>query len=225
MGPVYRAKCTSASFILMYDSMYSNDDRGNLIPRAALEIPTTANGGISADGKTYTIKLKPGQKHSDGSPVMATDYVYAIKRYVDPTLASNYASFMSDLVGYKELNADGNDKKSAAELKPLLDKLDVAAKDANTLVFTLATRARRSRRCSPSGVSSRSRRASAKRAARTGGRTRRTASRTARGCLTPSTLVRRAHLALRRPDRAARRPHQRAARRDGRVLRWLGWTR
>ncbi len=122
---------------LMYDALYSYDNKGNLIPRAAMEIPTTANGGISSDGKTYTIKLKPGQKYSDGSPVSTKDYVYAIKRYVDPTLASNYASFMSDLVGYKELTATGNEKKSAAELKPLFDALGVAAKDDNTLTFTL----------------------------------------------------------------------------------------
>lgn len=124
---------------LMYDALYSYDNKGALIPRAALEIPTTANGGISADGKTYTIKLKPGQKYSDGSPVIAKDYVYATKRFVDPSLASNYASFMSDLVGYKELTATGNEKKTTAELQPLLDKLGVAAKDDTTIVYTLAS--------------------------------------------------------------------------------------
>ncbi len=123
---------------LMYDSLYSYDDKGNLVPRAAVEVPTVQNGGISQDGKTYTIKIRPGQKYSDGSPVTAKEYVYAAKRFMDPALASNYASFMDSVVGFEDLNAKGNDKKSATELKPLFDKLGVAAKDDSTLVFTLA---------------------------------------------------------------------------------------
>lgn len=123
---------------LMYDSLYSYDDKGNLVPRAAVEVPTVQNGGISQDGKTYTIKIRPGQKYSDGSPVTTKEYVYAAKRFMDPALASNYASFMDSIVGFEDLNAKGNDKKSATELKPLFDKLGVAAKDDTTLVFTLA---------------------------------------------------------------------------------------
>lgn len=139
LDPAVAQYADSISFIhLMYDALYSYDAKGNLIPRAATDVPTTANGGISSDGKTYTIKIRPGQKYSDGSPVITKDYVYAIKRFVDPTLASNYSSFMSDLVGYKELNADGNDKKSKTDLQPLFDKLGVTAKDDATLIFTLA---------------------------------------------------------------------------------------
>ncbi len=124
---------------LLYDDLLTFDDKGNLVPRAAMEVPTQQNGGISSDGKTYTVKLRPGQKFSDGSPITAKDYVYAIKRFISPATASNYASFLSDLAGYKDLYAPENAKKSAQELQPLLDKLGVAAKDDNTLVFTLAS--------------------------------------------------------------------------------------
>jgi oligopeptide transport system substrate-binding protein len=123
---------------LMYDSLFSFDDKGALVPRAAAVVPTQQNGGISADGKTYTIKLRLGQKFSDGSPVTANDYVYAAKRFVDPTLASPYSSFASSIAGYAELNASGNEKKSKQELQPLFDKLGIAAKDDTTLQFTLA---------------------------------------------------------------------------------------
>ncbi len=122
---------------MMYDTLFSYDDQGKLIPRAALAIPTPQNGGVSSDGKTYTVKIKPGQKFSDGSPVTAKDYLYAAKRFVDPTLASPYSSFISNLVGYDALNAKGNDTKSAADLKPLFDALGIAAKDDTTLEFKL----------------------------------------------------------------------------------------
>lgn len=138
LDPAIGQYADDISFIhLMYDSLYSFDDKGQLIPRAAVEVPTVQNGGISSDGKTYTIKLRPGQKYSDGSPVLAKDYVYAVKRFVNPTLASNYSSFMDSLAGWAELNAKGNEKKTAAELQPLVDKLGIAAKDDTTLVFTL----------------------------------------------------------------------------------------
>ena len=49
-------------------------------PLLAAEVPTTANGGISADGATYTIKLKPGAKFHDGTPVDASAVVFSFNR-------------------------------------------------------------------------------------------------------------------------------------------------
>lgn len=42
----------------------------------AKEIPTAANGGISADGKVITYKLRQDVKWSDGTPLTAEDYVF-----------------------------------------------------------------------------------------------------------------------------------------------------
>ncbi|MCH3696597.1 ABC transporter substrate-binding protein, partial [Campylobacter lari] len=36
---------------------------------------------VSADGKTYTMTLRPGQKWHDGKPVTAEDCVASIKRW------------------------------------------------------------------------------------------------------------------------------------------------
>jgi oligopeptide transport system substrate-binding protein len=41
---------------------------------------------ISPDGMTYTFKLKPDLKWSDGSPLTAKDFEWAIKRNLDPKL-------------------------------------------------------------------------------------------------------------------------------------------
>ena len=49
----------------------------------AAEYPTKENGGLSADGKVWTIKLRPGVKWSDGEPLTADDvaftYNYIVK--------------------------------------------------------------------------------------------------------------------------------------------------
>ena len=74
LDPATAQYADSISFIhLMYDDLYSYDDKGNLVPRAAVEVPTVQNGGISSDGKTYTVKIRPGQKFSDGTPIAAKD--------------------------------------------------------------------------------------------------------------------------------------------------------
>jgi peptide/nickel transport system substrate-binding protein len=54
-------------------------------------VPDLADGlgKESADGKTWTFKLKPGMKYSNGETVKAADFVYAIKRSFDPTLGGN----------------------------------------------------------------------------------------------------------------------------------------
>ena len=49
----------------------------------AAEFPTAENGGISPDGKVWTIRLRPGVRWQDGSPLTARDvaftYNYSIK--------------------------------------------------------------------------------------------------------------------------------------------------
>ncbi len=50
----------------------------DLVPGAAEALPT-----ISADGLTYTFKLRPGIKFADGTPLTAQDYVRSWKRFND----------------------------------------------------------------------------------------------------------------------------------------------
>jgi len=49
---------------------------GTIIPALAAEVPTTDNGGVSADLKTVTFKLKEGVLWSDGQPFTAEDVVF-----------------------------------------------------------------------------------------------------------------------------------------------------
>jgi len=57
---------------------------GELVPYLAADIPTVANGGVSADLKTITWKLKDGLKWSDGSPVTSADVVFTAQYCMHP---------------------------------------------------------------------------------------------------------------------------------------------
>ena len=64
----------AASMIL--EPLAHYDENGNMVPTLAEEIPTVANGGVSADLTSITWKLKDGLKWSDGSAVTAADVVF-----------------------------------------------------------------------------------------------------------------------------------------------------
>ena len=52
------------------------DESGTLTPWLAASVPTVGNGGVSANLKTITWKLRDGLLWSDGSPVTAADIVF-----------------------------------------------------------------------------------------------------------------------------------------------------
>jgi peptide/nickel transport system substrate-binding protein len=52
----------------------------NLVPRLATVVPTIANGGISANGLTYTWTFRTGVKFHNGDAMTAADYVFSIRR-------------------------------------------------------------------------------------------------------------------------------------------------
>jgi peptide/nickel transport system substrate-binding protein len=59
---------------------------------------------ISADGKTYKLTLRKGMKYSDGSPIKASDFKFAIERLF--TVDSGGSVFYEDIVGAEDF-ADG----------------------------------------------------------------------------------------------------------------------
>ncbi len=64
---------------LLYSYLVKIDDRGRLIPDAAVSVPTLRNGGISRNGLTVTYHLRPGLRFSDGSPLTASDVADTIR--------------------------------------------------------------------------------------------------------------------------------------------------
>jgi ABC-type transport system substrate-binding protein len=74
-----------------------------LEPCLATEVPTTQNGGISADGKTYTIHLKKGIHFQEpvSREVTMSDFKYTIERVLSPDTkpAPPGSSFYMGIVG------------------------------------------------------------------------------------------------------------------------------
>jgi len=108
----------------------------SLTPAVASEIPTLSNGGISADGLTYTFKIKNNVKWSDNVGLTANDFVYSIKRLFDPDLACEYASFYYDIVGAADYNAAAD--ATAAQKATMKAAVGVRAVDNYTLEIKLA---------------------------------------------------------------------------------------
>ena len=64
---------------------------GKFTPVLAAEVPSKDNGGLGADGKTVTYKLKPGVKWADGEPFTADDVVFTFKYVTDKETAATTA--------------------------------------------------------------------------------------------------------------------------------------
>ncbi|MES5488179.1 ABC transporter substrate-binding protein, partial [Bradyrhizobium sp. INPA03-11B] len=73
---------------IFYEPLASWDVDGHLNPILAAEIPSIQNGGLSADAKQVTWKLKPGVKWHDGKPVTADDLVFNWEYASDPATAA-----------------------------------------------------------------------------------------------------------------------------------------
>ncbi len=73
---------------IFYEPLATWDGEGNLIPVLAAEIPTKENGGLAADGKSVTWKLKQGVKWHDGKDFTADDVVFNWQYATDPATAA-----------------------------------------------------------------------------------------------------------------------------------------
>ena len=82
---------------------------------------------ISDDGLTYTFKLRDHQ-WSDGQKVTAEDFVFSMRRILDPKQAAEYASIMYPIKNAAKLNA--------GEMQGM-ENLGVRAIDPQTLEVTL----------------------------------------------------------------------------------------
>jgi ABC-type oligopeptide transport system substrate-binding subunit len=80
---------------------------GRLQPEGAAGFPV-----ISKDGKTYTITVKSGFKFSNGKPVTAANYVFAMNRALSPTMQSPAAPFMTTIQGAQAV-IDGKASKAS----------------------------------------------------------------------------------------------------------------
>jgi oligopeptide transport system substrate-binding protein len=110
--------------------LYYDEDLGP-VPAAAVEVPSTENGGISEDGLTYTFTLRDDLVWSDGEPLTAADFEYTLKRLFDPEVGGQgyYYSFYTNIIGAEDyVSGEGS-----------ADDVAVTAIDDTTLELQLSS--------------------------------------------------------------------------------------
>ena len=114
LNPLYSTMWYVAVLKDMYlaTGLLTFNDKNQPIPWIAKEMPTKANGGISADDKVITFKLRDDVKWSDGTPLTADDYVFT----------------------WQMTMADKNTVQSRDPFDTYVEKVE--AKDKTTLVVT-----------------------------------------------------------------------------------------
>ncbi len=127
----------------IFEALYAYDylaDPVKIRPLTAAALPE-----VSADFKTYTIRLRPGIFFTDdpafkGRPreLVAADYVYSFKRFADPALSSPMWNTVDEwgLIGLAALRSQALDGKTAFDYQRPITGL--RALDRYTLQLKLA---------------------------------------------------------------------------------------
>lgn len=84
---------------LLFAPIFRYDERGELVPELALEVPTYGNGGISRDGKTVVLHFRKGVKWSDGAPLDARDLRFTWRAMMNDANAAKTRAGWDDIAG------------------------------------------------------------------------------------------------------------------------------
>ncbi|TME47968.1 MAG: hypothetical protein E6I56_02715 [Chloroflexi bacterium] len=138
----------------VFDNLWQFNDKLDIVPNLASDVPTTSNNGISSDGLTYTIHLKSNVKFNNGDSFSSKDVLYSFNRAA--ALQGPYSSSLSAIAGFdkvqKAAGAAPSAKKNPAGLtsfhKTIEDKLaandpslqmsGLTAPDATTVKITVS---------------------------------------------------------------------------------------
>src|SRR6188472_2417348 len=82
---------------IFYEPLAGWDPEGNLVANLAAELPTLQNGGLAADGKSVTWKLKKNVQWHDGKPFTADDVMFNWEYNSDPATASVWIGSYQDI--------------------------------------------------------------------------------------------------------------------------------
>ncbi|MSO41860.1 MAG: ABC transporter substrate-binding protein [Solirubrobacterales bacterium] len=102
----------------------AGEDGTQVVPGLAEDMPE-----ISADGKTYKLTLRSGMKYSDGTPIKASDFTYAIERLFD--VQSGGSVFYEGIVGASDYVAGKADTISGITTDDKTGEITIQLEDAN----------------------------------------------------------------------------------------------
>jgi oligopeptide transport system substrate-binding protein len=98
---------------LVYEGLTRLDTNQETVPAAA------ESWEYNEDATQITFKLRPDLKYSDGSPLTAENFRYAIQRNCDPNVAGEYQSILFEIVGCADFAEIGTDDEgNAVEFTP-----------------------------------------------------------------------------------------------------------
>src|SRR5260221_10354870 len=89
----------------LYAPLFVGNSNGAIMPGVATVIPTVANGGISADLKTWTFHMRSGLKWSDGQPYDARDVDFSWRLWTNPKFGAS-STLGLDLISSTGISAD-----------------------------------------------------------------------------------------------------------------------
>ena len=104
----------SVYMIHFFEGLTKKDDKDNVVAGMA------ESWDISKDGLKYTFHLRTNAKWSDGKPVVASDFEYAIKRAANPETGASY-SHMLNVIKNASLVISGKAKVDDLQVKALDD--------------------------------------------------------------------------------------------------------
>jgi oligopeptide transport system substrate-binding protein len=106
----------------LYEGLVGEDAAGRIVPGIA------EAWSVSADGRTWTFRLRSGLRWSNGEALDAPQVVASFRRAFAPATAAPFAAQLDAIANAVEVQA--------GKLPP--ERLGVVAPDARTVVFTLA---------------------------------------------------------------------------------------
>ena len=83
----------------LFEGLMSEAPDGTVIAGAA------ESWEISDDGRTYRFSLRPEARWSNGDPVTAEDFVYSLRRSLDPATLSNYTFILNPILNAEAVAA------------------------------------------------------------------------------------------------------------------------
>lgn len=113
---------------VIFSRLIDWDSHGNLVPGLA------ESWTVSPDGKTYTIKLRPNLKFSDGSPLSAEDVAFTLSVLYDPKYDGDTDITLANIAGGAEYKAGKADSVSGLKvIDPLTLQVTTTQPGATTL--------------------------------------------------------------------------------------------
>jgi oligopeptide transport system substrate-binding protein len=117
---------------LVFPALVTLNSNLQVVPWAASAMPT-----VSSDGLTYTFSIRSGLQFTDGEPINANAFAYAINRSLDPCTASPVAYYLFTIKDATTFNGESCTNGKATGSIPTLIGDSLVVKDPQTLQITL----------------------------------------------------------------------------------------